>query len=86
MMVLSFGVPKAYFKKNNVLFFASLSFTLLSKPLEFNFVINKINLITLSNTTLFMKKFKTLASIPKKIVIYHTKNLCHHIKHNLFYL
>jgi hypothetical protein len=33
-----------------------------------------------------MKKSKILALIPQNLVIYHTKNLCHHIKHILFYL
>jgi len=28
-----------------------------------------------------MKKSKILASIPQNLVIYHTKNLCHHIEH-----
>ncbi len=33
-----------------------------------------------------MKKSKILALIPQNLVIYHTKNLCHHIEHNLFSL
>jgi hypothetical protein len=33
-----------------------------------------------------MKKSKILTSIPQNLVIYHTKDLCHHIKHALFYL
>jgi hypothetical protein len=32
-----------------------------------------------------MKKSKILASIPKNLVIYHTKKLCHHIEHILLY-
>jgi hypothetical protein len=49
---------------NKVLFFASVSPIHFPKPLECNFVINKINLIAFNNTTFFMKKSKTLASIP----------------------
>jgi hypothetical protein len=33
-----------------------------------------------------MKKSKILTLIPQNLVIYHTKNLCHHIRHTLFYL
>jgi hypothetical protein len=33
-----------------------------------------------------MKKSKILALIPQNLVIYNTKNLCHHIEHTLFYL
>jgi hypothetical protein len=33
-----------------------------------------------------MKKSKIVTSIPLNLVIYHTKNLCHHIEHILFYL
>jgi hypothetical protein len=33
-----------------------------------------------------MKKSKILGSIPQNLVIYHTKKLCHHIEHPLFYL
>ncbi len=33
-----------------------------------------------------MKNFKILASIPKNLIIYRTKTLCHHIKHTSFYL
>jgi len=33
-----------------------------------------------------MKKFKILALIPQNLVIYHIKNLCHHIEYILFYL
>jgi hypothetical protein len=33
-----------------------------------------------------MKKSKILTSIQQNLVIYHTKNLCHHIEHTLFYL
>jgi hypothetical protein len=32
-----------------------------------------------------MKKSKILATIPQNLVIYHIKNLCHHIEHTLFY-
>jgi hypothetical protein len=33
-----------------------------------------------------MKKSKILTLVPQNLVIDHSKNLCHHIKHNLFYL
>jgi hypothetical protein len=33
-----------------------------------------------------MKKSKILASISQNLAIDHTKNLCHHIEHTLFYL
>jgi hypothetical protein len=33
-----------------------------------------------------MKKSKILTSIPQNLVINHTKNVCHHIEHILFYL
>jgi hypothetical protein len=32
-----------------------------------------------------MKKSKILASIPQNLMIYHIKNLCHHIEHISFY-
>jgi hypothetical protein len=43
-----------------------------------------MNLIVYINTTFFM--FKIPASIPQNLVIYHTKKLCHHMEHTLFYL
>jgi hypothetical protein len=58
----------------------------LSKPLQCKFVIQKINLIVFINASFLRKKSKILTSIPQTLVIYHTKNLCHHIKHILFYL
>jgi hypothetical protein len=33
-----------------------------------------------------MKKSKILQSIPQNLMIYHIKNLCHHIKHILLCL
>jgi len=33
-----------------------------------------------------MKKSNILTLIPKKMLIYHTKTLCHHVEHILFYL
>jgi len=33
-----------------------------------------------------MKKSKILTSISQIFIIYHTKNLCQHIKHILFYV
>jgi len=33
-----------------------------------------------------MKKSKILTSISHNFMIYHTKNLCQHIKHTLFYV
>jgi hypothetical protein len=43
---------------NNVLFFSPTSGILISKPLECNFLINKINLIILINIAFFMKKIQ----------------------------
>ncbi len=43
---------------NIVLFFSPTSPIFLSKSLKCNFVINKINLIILINTTFFMKKIQ----------------------------
>jgi hypothetical protein len=55
--------------------------------LQCKFVINKINLIFHIITTFSMKKSKILTSIPQILIIYHNKNLCHHVKKcTLFYL
>jgi hypothetical protein len=35
---------------------------------------------------LFYEKSNILTSIPQNLVIYHIKNLCHHIKRILLYL
>jgi hypothetical protein len=35
---------------------------------------------------LFYEKSKILTSLPQNLIICHTKNLCHHIEHTLFYL
>jgi len=73
--------------KNQVMsFFAPIFPILLSKSFECNFIIKKINLIILIHTTFFMKKIQDSKLVPQNLVIYHTKHLCCHVKHILFYL
>jgi hypothetical protein len=84
-MTFSFGVPNPIKKSNYVLLFSPVS-PILSKPLECKIVIIKINLIVPINAYFLMKNSKTLTLIPQNLVIYHTKNLCHHIEHILLYL
>jgi hypothetical protein len=66
---------------NNFLFFASMSLLFLSKPSKCKFVINQIDCPY--QCIHFMKKSKIVTSIPQNLVIYHIKNLCHHIEHTL---
>jgi hypothetical protein len=43
-------------------------------------------MFVLIDTIFFMEKIEILTSIPKALEFDNTKNLCHHVKHTLFYM
>jgi hypothetical protein len=43
-------------------------------------------MFVLIDTIFLMKKIEILTSIPKALEFDNTKNLCHHVKHTLFYM
>jgi hypothetical protein len=72
--------------KNQIMsfFYIHISYTSF-QTLECKFLIKKINFIVFIKAFILWKN-PILSSIQQYLVIYHTKKLCHHMKHTLLYL